>query len=136
MAKIWKPTFNGRFLQVGLGEAEVQVAREVADVGLHAQGFAQSEEVVGLVVQADEGAGEAADAAIQADGVLALLLHLEQQLDGGVLRVLVGLRVLFDLQRVKVVKLVQAQQAGLPEVAVVDLAFFQQQLAADDADRG
>ena len=68
--------------QVGLGEAEAEVAREVADVGVDGERLAEAEEVVGLVVEADEGARKAADAAVEADGVLALLLELEEQIDG------------------------------------------------------
>ena len=44
--------------------------------------------------------------------------------------------VLIDLKRVEIVQLVQAKQALFPQVAVVDLAFFEQQLAADDAVAG
>ncbi len=44
--------------------------------------------------------------------------------------------VLVDLERVEVVQLVQAKQALLPQIAVVDLAFFEQQLAADYAVAG
>ncbi len=43
-----------------------------------------------------------------------------------------GLGVLIDLQRLEVLELVEAQQAVLPELRIVDLAFFEQQLAADD----
>ena len=66
---------------VGLREAEQELAADVAQVALHAERFAQAQEVVGLVVDAQEGARKPADAAVQADRVLALLLHLEQQVD-------------------------------------------------------
>ena len=97
--------------EVRLGKAELQVALQIAEVGLHAQRLTQAQEVVGLVVEAEEGAGEAADAAIQADGVLALLVHAQQQVDGVVRLVLVRLGVLVDLERIEVVELVQAEQA-------------------------
>ena len=103
-----------------------------AQVGLHAEGFAQSQEVVGLVVDAEEGAGIAADAAIHADGVLALLLHLQEQIDGAGIGILVGLGVLVDLERLEVFQLVEAQQAVLPELGVVDRTFVEHQFAADD----
>ena len=136
LEKTWKPSDDGLVAEVGLGETEEQVALQVAEVGLHAQRFAQTEEVVGLIVEAEEGAGEAADAAIQADGVLALLVHAQQQGDGVVRRVLRRGGVLVDLERVEVLELVEAEQALLPKIAVVDLAFFEQQLAADDGIAG
>ena len=69
-------------MQIRLREAEKELAAHVADVALNAQGFAQAEEVVGLVIHSEEGAGESADAAIETDGVLAFLLDLEEQVDG------------------------------------------------------
>ena len=47
-----------------------------------------------------------------------------------------GFGVLIDLERIEVVELVEAQQAVLPELGVVDLAFFEQQFATDDAVAG
>ena len=79
--KIWNPTFERPVADVGLRESEEELAAHVAEVALHAERFAETEEVVGLVVEAEEGAGEAADAAVEADGVLALLLDLEQQVN-------------------------------------------------------
>ena len=46
--------------------------------------------------------------------------------------ILVGLGVLIDLERLEVFELVQAQQAVLPKLGVVDLALVEQQFAADD----
>ena len=43
-----------------------------------------------------------------------------------------GLGVLIDLQRLEVLELVEAQQAVLPELGVVDRAFVEHQFAADD----
>ena len=127
---------SGRLRDVGLREAKQELAADVAQVALQAEGFAQAEEVVGLVVDAQEGAGEAADAAVEADGVLALFLDFEQQVDGAGFGILVGFGVLVDLERVEVLQLVEAQQAVLPELGVVDRAFVEQQFAADDACRG
>ena len=118
--------------EIWLVEAEEQCTRNVAGVGLHAQRFTESEEVVGLVVKTDEGPAEAADAAIEADGVLALLLDFQEQIDGAVFGVLVSLGVLLDLQRIEIVELVQTQKTQLPEMAVVDRALFEQQFAAND----
>ena len=105
---------------------------DVAEVALQAQCLAQAEEVIGLVVDAEECAGETADAAVEADGVLALFLDLEEQIDGAGFGVLVGLGVFFDLEWLEVLELVEAQQAVLPQLGVVDLALFEHQFAADD----
>src|SRR6201999_3610106 len=67
--------------EVRLVKAEENVALHLAQVGLQAQRFAQTQEVVGLIIQADKRAAQAAHAAIQADRVLALLVNLEQQVD-------------------------------------------------------
>ncbi len=83
-------------------------------LALDGEGFAEAEEVVGLVVEADEGAGEAGDAAVEADGVLALFLELEQQVDGAVVGVLAGSRVLVGLEGLEVVELVEAQEGEVP----------------------
>ncbi len=101
---------DGLVAQVGLGKAERQVARKVADIGLDGEGFAEAEEVVGLVVEPDERAGQAGDAAVQADRVLALFLQLQQEVDGAVVGVLTGLDVGVGLEGLEVVELVQAQQ--------------------------
>ncbi len=67
--------------EVRLGEAEADVAHASAELGFDGERLAQSEEVVGGVVEADEAAGDTGDAAVQADGVLAALLHLERDID-------------------------------------------------------
>ncbi len=103
-------------VHVGLREAEQELAAYVAEVALHAERLAQAEEVVGLVVDAEERARKAADAAIEADGVLALLLDLQQQVHGAGVCVLMRLGVLFDLERLEVLQLIQAKQAVLPKL--------------------
>ena len=118
---------------VRLREAKEELAAYVAKVALQAERFAQAEEVVGLVVDAEERARQAADTAVQADRVLALFLDLQQQVHGSCVGILMGLRVLLDLERLEVLQLVEAQEAVLPQLRVVDLAFIQQQLAANYA---
>ena len=115
---------------------KVNVTADIAQIRLQAERLAQAKEVVGLVVDADECARHAAEAAIHADRVLAFFLHLEQQLDGAVIRVLVGFGVLVDLERLEVLQLVEAEQAVLPELGVVDRAFIEHQFAANDAVAG
>src|SRR6202008_3818599 len=100
--------------------------------GLHAECFTQAEEVVGLIVKADEGSAETADATVETDRVLALFLDLKEKIDGAILGILVGFGVLLDLQGIEIIELVETEETQLPEMAVVDGAFFEQQLAADD----
>ena len=123
---------DGLVAEVRLVEPQAEVAREIADIGLHGEGLAQAEEVVGLVGKADEGAGETGDSAVETDGVLAFLLQLQQQVDGAFVGVLAGFGVLFGLERFKVIELVQTQQREIPKARVVDLTFFEQEFAADD----
>ncbi len=52
---------------IWLRESKQELAAHVAEVALHAKSLAQAEEVVGLVVDAEERAGQTADAAVQAD---------------------------------------------------------------------
>src|SRR5581483_2949769 len=58
-----EPELQRAVEQVRLGEAEKQVALAIADVGLNGERFAEAEEVIGLVVQADKRSGQTADAA-------------------------------------------------------------------------
>src|ERR1039458_7204213 len=125
-------TYRNRLVaQIWLVESEAQIALQVADVGGGRQRLAQPEKVVGGVFQPDEGARQAADAAVDANRVLPLLLDLQQQLDGAVVRVLVGLGVVVHLQRVEEPQLVQPQHGQVPQLLAVDLAFFQDNFAAD-----
>ena len=124
---------DGAVFEIGLRKPKEEAAAYRAQIGLQAQGLAQSQEVVGLVVEAEESAVVAADAPIQADRVLAFLLHLEEQIDSAGIGILMGLGVLIDLERIEVFHLVQAQQAELPELRVVDRTLVEHQLAADDA---
>src|SRR5271157_18497 len=101
---------------VGLREGEHEGAADVAQIALQAERFAEAEEVVGLVIDAQEGAGKAAQAAVHAYGVLALLLNLEQQLHGAGFGILVSFGVLIDFKRFKVLELVEAEQAVLPKL--------------------
>ena len=111
---------------------KLRLRREIADVGLKVEGFAEAEEVVGLVVETDEGAGEAGDTTVETDGVLALFFEFQEQIDGGVVGIFAALGVLLDLERLEVVELVEAQEGEVPELRVVELAFLDEEFAADD----
>src|SRR5207244_3086526 len=91
-----------------------------------------AEEVVGLIVDADESAGQSTKAAGQADTVLTFLLYLQREIDGVVDRVLLGLGIGLRLQRLEILQLIQPQQAQFPEPAVVNATFFHGKFAADD----
>ena len=66
------PTEIGLLRRYGSLNPEAHVARQVADVRVRRQRLAQTQEVVGRVVQPDERARQTADAAVHADRVLAL----------------------------------------------------------------
>ena len=70
--------------------------------------------------------------AVQADAVLALLLHFQRQVDRAVLIVDAGVGILFRIELFEVLELIQPQEAELPHLAVVGLAFFEGQFATDD----
>src|SRR4051794_28673187 len=127
-----KPELQRTFPKIGLGESEYQVALAVADVGLHRERFAQSEKVVGRVAESDEGTGEPADAAGEADAVFALFMHLEREVN----RPLFFVQVAFGhigivwFQLFEVAQLIQSEQAEFPQPRVVNVAFLEHDLAA------
>src|SRR5260370_31985353 len=124
---------HGPVEQVGLGESEHQIALAAAEASLYGERFAQSKKVVGAVIEANKGAGQTADAALQSDAVLTFFMDLEGEIDGACLFVEMtfgGIGIV-RLKLVEIAKLVQAQQAQLPVAGVVDLPFFQRDFAAD-----
>ena len=80
----------------------------------------------------DEAAGDAADAAVQADRVLAALLHLERDIHGVGLRIALDVGGFFLLQHFEIAELVEAQDAVVPQLGVEHVAFIEQDFAADD----
>ena len=125
---------DGPVKQVGLGESEHQVALTAAETGVYGKRLAQSKEIVGAVIETDKGAGQTADAALQSDAVLPFLMHFQREIDCAILLVQVafGRIGIVGLELIKIAELVQAQQAQLPVMRVVDLAFLQCDFAADD----
>src|SRR5258708_11464621 len=109
--------------QVRLRESEHQVPLVLADLRGKGERFAESEEIVGLVGQADESAGQPADAALQPDGLLALFMELEQQVHRTLLLVALDFHGLVWVQLVKIIQLVDAQHAQLPPPLVEELPF-------------
>jgi hypothetical protein len=60
------------------GETEHDALLEAAEAGGKRQRLAQPQKVVGLIAQADEAPGQAADAAGQTDGLAPLLFDGQQ----------------------------------------------------------
>ena len=125
------PGGDGPVEQIRLGESEIDVALNVAELRRKRQRFAQPQEIVRLIGEPDEAARKSADAAREADRLLALLLHLQLDVHRAGLHVVLQLRV-FGLDRIEIAELVQAQEAQFPVAVVEDLAFIEQEFAADD----
>src|SRR5208337_1109702 len=118
--------------QVRFRESEHYAALILPHLRRKGQRFAQSQEVVRLVSQPDESSHQPADAALQANRLLALFLQLQQQVNGALFRVALDLRGLVRIQLFEIVQLVQAQNTDFPGVLVEERAFVKQQLAPDD----
>jgi hypothetical protein len=95
--------------EIRLGEAKHQVALVLADLAGKSEGFAEAEEVVGLVGEADEATSKAADAALQADGLFTLFPELEEEIDGPGFGVALDFDGLIGVDLVEIVELVDAQ---------------------------
>src|SRR4051794_27315399 len=119
---------------VRLRVAKQHAARQVSEADLHLQGFAATHEVVGGVVHSNERSLQTAYASVQADAVLAFLFNVKRQVHVAVLLVQSLFRDvgIVGLDLIEIRKLVQPQQAQLPQARVVDAAFFESQLPADD----
>src|SRR5207302_5887427 len=105
-------------------KTEEETARKVPKLRGKGKSLAKTQEIVGLIGEADEAAGQTADAALQANGLFALFLELEVDVDGAFLIVALDLRSLVRLDPVEVVELIEAQNAELPEALVEELAFI------------
>ena len=103
--------------QIRLGEAERDVVLQRSDLRLQGERFAQAEEVVGGIVQADERSGDAGNAAVQADRILAALLDLQRDVDRVGARVALQFVGFVFLQGFEIAELIQAQDTGIPEGA-------------------
>src|SRR5882762_2295107 len=116
--------------QVRLGENKWSIALQIAYVGGKGERFAEAQEIIRLIGQADIAAGEAADAAGQTDGLLPFFLELEKNVHGALLDVALDFGIL-GLDLLEVIELVEAQEAEFPQVVAEHVAFAQQQLAAN-----
>src|SRR5712671_4983742 len=123
---------DGTVEKIGLGEAEHEAALNVAELRGEGESFAEAEKIVGLVGESDERAGQAADAALQTDGLLALFLELQGKVDCAFFLIAFDLDGLVFLDSIEVIELVQTQDADFPGALVEELALVQKKLAADD----
>src|ERR1035438_7335719 len=69
-SKIQRPIAKVRLI-----ESERKVACLVAQAGLHTERFTETEKIIGLIIQPQEGPGKPAYAAVQSDAVLTLFLN-------------------------------------------------------------
>src|SRR4029077_15270111 len=118
--------------QIRLRETAHQASLQVAELRGKRQRFAQAEEIVGLICQADESAIQSADTALQANGLFAFFFQLQQQVDSAVLGVALDFRGFVCFELGEVIQLIQAQDAQLPRTLVEQLSFVDQQLAANN----
>ncbi len=94
--------------------------------------LSQAEEIVRLIGQADEPAGKSADATVQADRLLALLLDLQIEVDRAFLRVALDFDGFVGFDAVEVIELIQPEDADFPCPLVEQRPFIKQKFAPDD----
>src|SRR6266852_6365864 len=123
---------DGAIEKVGLGEAEHEAALNVAELRGEGESFAETEKIVGLIGESDEGAGQATDAALQTDGQLALFLELQGEVDSAFFLIAFDLDGLVFLDAIEVIELVQTEDADFPGALVEELTLIEKKLAADD----
>src|SRR5712672_2421851 len=123
---------DGAVEKIGLGEAEHEAVLNVAELRGEGESFAEAEKIVGLIGKTNERAGQAADAALQTDGLLALFLELQGKVDRALFLIAFDLDGLVFLDSIEVIELVQTQDADFPGALVEELALVEKKLAADD----
>src|SRR6266850_1634791 len=123
---------DGAIEKIRLGEAEHEATLNVAELRGEGESFAEAEKIVGLIGKTNERAGQAADAALQTDGLLALFLEFQGKVDRTLFLIAFDLDGLVFLNTIEVIELVQTQDADFPGALVEELALVQKKLAADD----
>src|SRR5882724_4354163 len=123
---------DGTVEKIGLGEAEHEAALNVAELRGEGESFAEAEKIVGLIGKANERAGQSADAALQTDGLLALFLELQGEVDSAFFLIAFDLDGLVFLDAIEVIELVQTEDTDFPGALVEELALVEKKLAADD----
>src|SRR5882672_4700700 len=123
---------DGTVEKIGFGEAEHEAALNIAELRGEGESFAETEKIVGLIGKTNERAGQSADAALQTDGLLALFLELQGEVDSAFFLIAFDLDGLVFLDAIEVIELVQTQDADFPGALVEELALVEKKLAADD----
>src|SRR5712692_164123 len=123
---------DGPVKQIRLGKTKHEGARQTSELRGEGQRFAKTQEIVGLIGEADEAAGQSTDAALQTDGLLALFLEFEGNVDIAFLGVALDFGGLVRFDFVEIVELIQTEDAQFPQALVEKLAFINHQLAAND----
>src|SRR6267143_1233163 len=123
---------DGTIEKIGLGEAEHEAALNVAELRGEGESFAETEKIVGLIGESDERAGQTTDSALQTDGLLALFLELQSEIDGAFFLIVLDLDGFVFLNVMEVMELVETQDADFPGVLVEELALIEKKFAADD----
>src|SRR5260370_833001 len=95
--------------QIRFRKAEHQVSLVLPDLGGKSEGFAETQKIVGLVGQADEAAGQTADAALQANRLLAFFLELQEEVDRALFLVAFDFDRFVGVQFVEIIELVDAE---------------------------
>src|SRR5208282_3181432 len=97
---------NGAIEKIRFREAEYEVFLNIADLGRQREGFAQAEEIVGLIRQSQETAGNSADASREADGLFLFFVQFQTDIHRAGLGVLLEVGV-FGLERIEVIELIE-----------------------------
>ena len=111
--------------QIRLGETERNISLQISNVRRKSERLAEAQEIVGLIRQADITAGKAADAARQADGLFTFFLELQEYVHRALFDVALDLGIL-RLDGLKIIELIQAQQAEFPQIVAEHVAFTEQ----------
>src|SRR5215207_4706497 len=123
---------DGAVLDVGLGEREEDRLLPVAEGELEREALAAAEQVVRRVVEPEERAADAGDAAVERDLVAAALRDAQVDVDLALLLVGPQLRVLLLVDGVEEAELVELEDRELPQLPVEDVALVDRHLAAQD----
>ena len=117
-------------LKVRLGEREDERTLPVAGRQIDRERFAAPEQVIGRVFETEERAADAGDAAVKGNLLAAALVHFDRHVNFAAFLVLPEVNVLFFVNRIEEAELVEAQDREFQIALVVNVAFVQDDLAA------
>src|SRR5262249_18224176 len=115
----------------GSAEAHREARLSVAGRYIEGERLAVSEEVVCRIADADEAAAYSRRAARERDHLTTLLFHFNSDIDHAV--ALVGLELhVFFFDLVKIAELIESQTTQIEELLIVEIAFINEYLSAQD----